>query len=234
MFDDYTIAAASVPHDQYETDFMDENISPTSSRSTTPAPEDMSVYHSPPHLDMVTELSHRFKQQSLGSRRQRFPPMHPAALLPPTLDIEPPSLPLRSSRRRSSSALLVWQQRQTMTRQQCTPAHLLQISKLVEELSQDINPSCNATHPSSSSGYRAPLSPTSNPSSCSSFESTPTSSGSEDSGFHGVRTSSRRLANRVNKEARRRERIEGLERKQKLVLKKIRLRKSLVSVGEIA
>lgn len=114
-----------------------------------------------------------------------------------------------------------------MTRRQCTPAYLAQITKLVEELSQDINPCYNATHPSSSD-YAAPLSPTSNPSSCSSFESTPSSSGSEDSGFGTVRTSSRALAHKVDKEARRRERIEGLERRQKLVLKKVRLRRSSV------
>lgn len=206
---------------------MDDDISPTSSRTTTPAPEEMNLYDLPPNLDIVTELSNRFQQQSLSARKQQLRPMDPAVLLPPTLDIESPSLPLRSSRRRSSS-LLVSQQRQSMARRQCTPAHLSHISKLVEELAQDVNPCYNATHPSSSV-YRAPLSPTSNPSSFNSFESTPTSSGSEDCGLDIDGLSRSGHVDRVDKESRRRRTtIEGLERKQKLVLKKVRLRKSLV------
>ncbi|KAL8764098.1 MAG: hypothetical protein Q9184_000240 [Pyrenodesmia sp. 2 TL-2023] len=227
MFEHYSIAGASLPHDVYQTDLMDDNISPTSSRTTTPAPEEMDLNGLPPPVGLVIELSYRFKQQSLGARRQQRRPVNPTALLPPTLDIEPPSLPLGSSRPRSSSSLPIWQQRRTMTRRQCTPAYLAQISKLVEELSQDVNPCYNTTRPFSSE-YRTPLSPTSIVSSRSSFESTPSSSGSEDSSFSTVPTSSRVLAHKVDKEARRRERVEALERRQKLVLKKVRLRRSSV------
>ncbi|KAI4131907.1 MAG: hypothetical protein LQ338_000989 [Usnochroma carphineum] len=225
MFDHYSIAGASLPHDPFETDDMDDNISPTSSRTTTPTPDETDMYDIQQTTDTVAELSNRFKQQSLRDRRQRLPPMHPSTPLPPALNIEPPTLPLRSSRRRSSS-LLVWQQRQSMTRRQCTPAQLSQISKLVEELSQDVNPCYNTTHPSSSD-TQAPLSPTSNPSSFGSLESTPTSSGSEDCGPEITGSSRRMDVGRIDKESRKRSTAEVLDRKQKLVLKKVRMRKSL-------
>ncbi|KAL8957995.1 MAG: hypothetical protein Q9193_004861 [Seirophora villosa] len=235
MFDDYSIAGASLPHDLDDTAILlDEDISPTSSRAGTPSPVEMNVNDAlPPNPDMITELSSRFKQQSLGARtQQQLGPMEPADLLPPTLAIESPLLPLRSSSRRRSSSLLVWQQRQSMTRRQCSPAYLAQISKLAGELtsSRDLNLCYNATHPSSADHDRPPLSPTSNPSSCcssSSFGSTPTSSGSEDAGFGVLGRPSRRvLPSKVDKCSRRKSKVEALERKQALVLKNVRVRRS--------
>ena len=214
---------------------MDDDISPTSSRTTTPAPDEEKIPKLQLNMDTVTELSDRFRHHRLESCTEPFIEIDPAALSPPIYDIEPPTLPLRASRRRSSS-LLVWQQRQSMTRRQCTPAHLSQISKLVDELSQDINPCYNATHPSSD--HRGPVSPTSNPSSFDSSESTPSSSGSEDCGLDNESLSRRVLANkmssRVNKESRRGATVDVLERKQKLVLKKVRMRKSLVRLRTAA
>ncbi|KAL8719297.1 MAG: hypothetical protein Q9225_003680 [Loekoesia sp. 1 TL-2023] len=228
MFDDYSIAGASQPHDLC---IMDDDISPTSSRATTPAPDETTMHELHFMTDTVTELSNRFQQQRLGSCTQQLIEIDPATLSPPALDIEPPTLSLRASRRRSSS-LAVWQQQQSMARRQCTPAHLSQISRLVEELSENVNPCYNATHPSSRCGNI--VSPTSNPSSFNSFESTPSSSGSEDCGLDNDCLSRRVLANKVSKQSRRGATVDALERKQKLVLKKVRMRKSQVKLRTAA
>ncbi|KAL9600808.1 MAG: hypothetical protein Q9219_002946 [cf. Caloplaca sp. 3 TL-2023] len=229
MFDGYSIIGASHPHDLC---FRDEDISPTSSRATTPASEEFDMAPSPLDMDTVAELSDRFRQHRLGSCSQQMIDVDNPTSLRSAVDIAPPKLPFRTSRRRSSS-LLIWQQRQNMTRRQCKPAHLLQISRLVEELSQDTKPCYNATHPSSD--HRSPVSPTSNPSSpFSDFESTPSSSGSEDCGLEIDCAVKGALGNKVSKEARRGGGGDALERKQKLVLKKVRMRKSLVRLRTVA
>ncbi|KAL8676252.1 MAG: hypothetical protein Q9186_007213 [Xanthomendoza sp. 1 TL-2023] len=225
---------------------MDDNISPTSSRTSTPILEETNMHQSPLSMDSVTELSYRLEQHTLEARRQQqqastsFEP--PPTLSPPSWDeIDPPptSSSLRTRRRRSSS-LLVWQQRQTMTRRQCTTAHLSHISALVEEMSHNDdtnnnNPYFDLAHPSSG-GDRSPISPTSNPGlSFTNFYSTPSSSssGSEDcSPENSDWAPSSRIqlaSNKVGKEWRRgAATMNGLGREhQKLVWKKIRMRKSL-------
>ncbi|KAL8768054.1 MAG: hypothetical protein Q9209_005597 [Squamulea sp. 1 TL-2023] len=229
MFDDYSIAGASQPHrtDKNYSMMMDDDISPTSSRTTTPSPEDMSIPQSPPAMDSLTELSYRLKQHTLGEREHQSTHLEPLLLSPASLDVEPPTSSARTRRRRSSS-LLIWQQRQALTRRQCTLSHLSHISALVEELSQNVNkPDYDATHPSST--YRSPVSPTSNPSSFASFNSTPSSSGSEDCGSGTSCAPSKIMASKVGKEWRRGASCrEATERKKKLVMKKIRMRRSLV------
>ncbi|KAI4199003.1 MAG: hypothetical protein LQ350_004919 [Teloschistes chrysophthalmus] len=202
---------------------MEDNISPTSSRTSTPAPEALFSYEFAPSMDMVTELSSRFEHQTLASCGPDTDP-----LSPPSLNIEPPKRHARSSRSRSSS-LLVWQQRQTLARRQCTQAHLSQISALVKEMSPD------STHPSFTCS--GPLSPTSNPSSPGgAFDSNPSSSGSEDcceielDTFDCGSAAERPHMTRVGKAWRRATSVEALERKQKLVLKKVRMRKSLIRI----
>ncbi|KAL8786344.1 MAG: hypothetical protein Q9213_002841 [Squamulea squamosa] len=231
MFDDYSIAGASQRHgiDENYYKVNDDDISPTSSRTTTPSPEDMSITQSSPAIDSVTELSHRLNQHTLGEQEHQSTPFEPLLLSSTSSDIEPPISSLRTRRCRSSS-LLIWQQRQAMTRRQCTLSHLSHISALVEELSHNVNnPDYDAPHPSST--YRSPVSPTSNPSSFASFDSTPSSSGSEDCGSEASCASSRIIASKVGKEWRRGVlREEAMERKKKLVMKKIRMRKSLVSL----
>ncbi|KAL9007022.1 MAG: hypothetical protein Q9188_000226 [Gyalolechia gomerana] len=209
---------------------MDEDISPTASRATTPSPDELNMTERQWNMDTITELSNRFQQHRLGSYAHEI---DPAALSPLALDIEPPTLPLRASRRRSSS-LPIRQQRRNMSRRQCTPTHLSQISRLVEELSQDVNPCYNATHPSSQ--YRSSVSPTSNPPSFNSLESTSSSSsGSEDSGCDHDSLSRRLVANKVSKESRRGATVDASERRQqKLVPKKVRIRKSLVRLRTAA
>lgn len=231
MFDGYSIAAASQSHGYYAV--MDDDISPTSSRTTTPTPEEATVYHSSSSMDSVAELSYRLEQHTLGARGQRLNILEsPSPLLPPSLEFEPPiSSSLRTQRRRSST-LRIWQQRQAMTRRQCiTPAHLSHIPALVEDVSPYVNnPYYDASHPSSTY-HRSPGSPTSNPCSSTSFDPTPSSSGSEDCGSETSScTSSRILASRVGKEWRRGGSSEAMERKQKLVLKKIRMRRSLMRI----
>ncbi|KAI4188675.1 MAG: hypothetical protein L6R41_001996 [Letrouitia leprolyta] len=204
---------------------MDEDISPTCSRATTPVSDEMDKAQLPLSTDTIVELSNRFQQHRLDPYA---PETDGSTLSPPALDIEPPTLPLRAARRRSPS-LLVWQQRQSMSRRQRTPAHLSQISRVVEGLSRDVNPCYNATHPSSQ--QRSPVSPTSNPSSFSSLESTPSLSGSEDSGCDHDFSSRRLIANKISKETRRGATVDALERRQqKLVLKKVRMRKSLMKI----
>ncbi|KAL8944119.1 MAG: hypothetical protein Q9211_000710 [Gyalolechia sp. 1 TL-2023] len=223
MFDGFSIAFASQPHDLY---LMDKNLSPTSLRATTRMTGMTELWLK---VDTVTELSNRFQQHRLGSYEHEI---DPATLSPPALGIEPLALPLRAARRRSSS-LLVWQQRQTMSRRRCTPAHMSQASRLVEELSLDVNPPYSSTHPCSQ--YSGPVSPTSNPSSFNSFDSTPSSSASGDPGCDHVSWSKRLVANKVSKESRRGGTVDTLEtRQQRLVLKQVRMRKSFVSLRTAA
>lgn len=230
MFEDYSIAGASQPHGYYAV--MDDDISPTSSRTTTPTPEEANIYQPSSSMDSVAELSYRLEQHTLGAREQRPNVFeYSSPLSPPSLEIEPPttSSSLRTRRRRSSS-LLIWQQRQAMTRRQCTtPAHLAHISALVEDVSPDVNnPYYDASHPSSTY-HQSPVSPTSNPTSFACFDSTPSSSGSEDCGSETSSCSSGRvLASKIGKEWRRGGSSEAMERKQKWVLKKIKMRRSLL------
>ena len=225
MFDDYSIANASQPHpvDGGYSAVMDDDISPTSSPTTTPFPEEANTY--PPSsssMDSVMDLSYRLEQHTLEAHRQRMNALVAPDLSPLSLEIEPPALSSLRTRLPPSSSLVVLQQRQaTMRRQRITPAHLSHISALVQETSHD------TSHPSSI--CRTPVSPTSSPSSFASCDSTPSSSGSEDCGSEtSPRIPSRILASKVTKEWRRSTSSEALERKQKLVLRKIRMRRSLV------
>ncbi|KAL9034547.1 MAG: hypothetical protein Q9180_005343 [Flavoplaca navasiana] len=225
MFDDYSITSASQPH-QVDGGYyaaLDDDISPTSSPTMTPFPEEANT--SPPlssSMDSVMDLSYRLEQHTLEAHRQRMNALVAPDLSPLSLDIEPPALSSLRTRRPHSASLAVLQQRQATTRRQCiTPARLSHISALVEETSHD------TSHPSSI--CRTPVSPTSSPSSFTSFDSTPSSSGSEDCGSEmSPRIPSRILASKVTKEWRRSTSSEALERKQKLVMRKIRMRRSLM------
>ncbi|KAI4277943.1 MAG: hypothetical protein LQ337_001373 [Flavoplaca oasis] len=225
MFDGYSIASASQPHrvDGSYYAVMDDDISPTSSPTTTPFPEEANI--SPPSsssMDSVMDLSYRLEQHTLEAHRQRMNALVAPDLSPSSLDIEPPILSSLHTRPRRSSSLLVLQQQQATTRRQCiTPARQSHISALVEETSHD------TSHPSSI--CRTPVSPTPSPSSFTSPDSTPSSSGSEDCGSEtSPRIPSRILASKVTKEWRRSTSSESLEMKQKLVLRNIRMRRSLM------
>ncbi|KAL8713378.1 MAG: hypothetical protein Q9220_002577, partial [cf. Caloplaca sp. 1 TL-2023] len=224
MFDDYTFATASQPHGVYTTNYMDDGVSPTSSRMTTPPPDEMYTSDTRSDSNMITELSVRLEQYNLGASTQPLGTFSEAALPATFSDIEPPTLPLRKLRPQASS-LNVWQQRQILTRRRCHPAHLSHIKTLAESIEQDTTPCYNVAHPSSN--HQGPLSPTSDPSSLNSPESTPSSSGSEDCSFESHHISKYALANRIGKEWRRETSLDAVERRQKLVMKKIRMRKSL-------
>lgn len=224
MFEDYSIAGASQSHDFYAV--MDEDISPTSSCTTTPTPEEARGRQSSSSMDSVADLSNRLEQHTLGARQQRLDALEPPALSPLFLEMEPQISSSLGRRRRRSSSLLIRQQRQALTRRQCIPAHPSHIAALVEDVSKDINnPYHEAPHPSSTY-HPTPVSPTSNPSSFASFDSTPCSSGSEDCGSESSSCMSSRML--ASKEWRRAGSSEATERKQKLVLKKIRMRRSLM------
>ncbi|KAL8703489.1 MAG: hypothetical protein Q9201_003332 [Fulgogasparrea decipioides] len=229
MFDGYSIADASMPHRLDENIIIDDDVSPTTSRATTPAPEEQSLFQFQPTMDMVAELSTRFTQQTLGACGQQLATFEPATLCPPpSTDPATSTLAAPLSRRRNPS-LLLSHHRQSMKRRQCVnPAHLSHISALVEEMPQDVDLQYNAAHPSTQ--YPSPVSPTSNPYSPTSFESTPSSSGSEDCGIDldSLKGLERLHATKIGKAWRRGSFTDPLERKQKLVLKKVRMRKSLV------
>ncbi|KAL8817916.1 MAG: hypothetical protein Q9223_003339 [Gallowayella weberi] len=207
---------------------MDDDISPTSSRTTTPAPEETNMHQPPFSIDPVTELSYRLEQHTLQARRQQqLTPFEPPTLSPPSSETEPPSS--LHARCRHSPSLLVRQQRQAITRRQYTTTHhLSHISALVEDMSHD-----NANPSSSCEDDRSPISPTSStPASLffQNFDSTPSSSGSEDccpDPDGDCAPSNRILAGKIEKEWRRGAvATHSLAREQKLVLRKIRMRKS--------
>ena len=223
-FDHYSLLDASRSHSSHYPHTMDDDISPTSSRAASPTLEDVSMDSV---IDPVTELSLHFDQQTLQACDQKPAVLDARTLLPPAIIVEPPSLPLKLSRRRSSS-LLILQQRQAMSRRQCNPAHLSRISALVEDLACERQTSYDTAHPSSHD--QSPVSPTSTPSSDSSLESTPTSSGAEDASFYPTPRIKRPLAHRVSKDLGPATSSEALERKQKLILKKVRMRKSSIKL----
>ncbi|KAL8808226.1 MAG: hypothetical protein Q9182_000290 [Xanthomendoza sp. 2 TL-2023] len=241
MFDNYSIAVASQAHalDEkfYIMDDDDDDISPTSSRTTTPAPEETNMLQSPFSIDPVAELSYRLQQHTLQARsrqqqqqqqQQQLTPFEPPTLSPSSSEPNPPpTSSLGTRRRKHTPSLLIWQQRQAMTRRQCTPAHLSHISALVQQMSHDPqNPYFDLAAPRSSSSSGG-LSPTSTSTLASSLDSTPSSSGSEDCcPDNGEWAPSRILAGKIEKEWRRGAAgMGGLNRGQKLVLRKIRMRK---------
>lgn len=85
MFDGYSIAVASQPHDLY---IMDEDVSPTSSRATTPAPEAIDMSQLEFNTDTIAELSNRFRQHRLDPYAHKTDDL---TLSSPVLDIEPPT-----------------------------------------------------------------------------------------------------------------------------------------------
>ncbi|KAL8735046.1 MAG: hypothetical protein Q9181_002984 [Wetmoreana brouardii] len=240
MFDGYSITHASMPHGLNENIITEDDVSPATSRATTPAPDEPSLYQFSTTMDVVTELSNRFTQYTLTACGQQLATFEPTTLYPPpSNDPASSTLPAPSSRRRRPSILS--HQRQSMKRRQCVnPAHLSHISALVEEVSQDVNLPYKTARPSAR--YPSPVSPTSNPCSPTSFESTPSSSGSEDCTIdldHGIdldplKGLERLHATKIGKAWRRGSFTDPLERKQKLVLKKVRMRKSLVRLRTAA
>ena len=211
---------------------MEHAISPNSSRDTTPNGEDdnsnpatqcSATYNS------ITDLSQHFDRHSLTSRR-------------PSVVRE--TLPLRardhvqSLQSASNFSNRVCRQRRSLNRLQCSPTHLSRISALVEEVVQTGHPIYDSTYPNHSTlddSTSPSLSPDEQrPSQSSYFGFTPLSPSSTST--FGARTthSTRQVPScKVDKELRHctsRESIGG----QRMVQKKIRMRRSSKSLGKPA
>lgn len=137
MFEDFSFACAS-RHAFYDPYPMNDIVSPTSSRGSTPCYDsgynDSSGRGYPISIS-IAELSHHFDQHSLGPSRcvEGFTPC--AREL---------KLPLHSP---NSFSNRVCRQRQSLNRLQCSADHLSRISALVEGMVQTESPLHEPTHP---------------------------------------------------------------------------------------
>ena len=141
MFDDFTFACASRQHPFYHSYPMDNTISPTSSRESTPS-YDLPYHGSPERghsiATSIADLSHHFDQHTLTPRR---PNVCGDASTPRARELnQPHHAPTSFSNR-------ICRRRQSLNRLQCSSEHLSRISALVEEMVQTGQPLYEPTHP---------------------------------------------------------------------------------------
>ena len=228
MFEDFSFACASRQrafHDLYP---MDDSVSPTFSRESTPCC-DNGCSGSPergyPISTSIAELSQHFDQHSLTSRR---PSACIESFAPRAREL---NLPNHSP---NSFSNRVCRQRKSLNRLQCSSEHLSRISAFVEEMVQTGQPLYEPTHPAAllDDSSSPSLSPDVVPTMSSYFNvrsSRPSSSydgnGDPRSPQHPLRSSQ---SYKVDKDLRHSASREGIGKP--MVKKKIRMRKSLKMV----
>lgn len=141
MFEDFSFACASSQHPFYDLYPMDDSVSPTSSRDSTPC-YDAGYNGSPerecPISTSIAELSQHFDQHTITPRR---PSGCIEGLTPRARELDPAHHSPNSFTNR------ICRQRQSLNRLQCSSDHLSRISALVEEMVQTGQPLYEPTHP---------------------------------------------------------------------------------------
>lgn len=141
MFEDFSFASASRQHAFYDPDPMDDSVSPTSSRESTPYSGNGYNGSSEPGYSISTsiaELSRHFDQHTLTHHR---PSVSGEGSTPRAHELNPPRQASNSFSNR------VCRRRQSLTRLQCSADHFSRISALVEEMVQTGQPLCETAHP---------------------------------------------------------------------------------------
>lgn len=130
MFEDFSFACAYRQHTFYDPNTMDDSVSPTSSRESTPCYDNGyngSLERGSPISTSIVELSQHFDQHTLTSRR---PSVCVEGSTPRARELNPPHhSPISFSNQ-------VCRRRRTLNRLQCSSNHLSRISALVEEMVQ--------------------------------------------------------------------------------------------------
>ena len=225
MFEDFSFASTSRQHAFYDPDPMDDSVSPTSSRESTPYSGN--GYDGFPERGYsistsIAELSRHFDQHTLTHRR---PSVSGEGSTPRARELSPLCQPSNSFSNRVS------RQRQCLNRLQCSADHFSRISALVEEMVQTGQPFCETTHPAAllDDSTSPSLSPDEISPMASNFKTSsprPSSSYSVngDTGLpqHSLRHSQ---SYKIDKDLRRSASKEGIGKP--MVKKKIRMRKSL-------
>lgn len=140
MFEDFSFARASRQHAFYDPYPMDDSVSPTSSRESTPCHDN--GYNDTPDRGYsistsIAELSQHFDQHTLTPRR---PSVSGQGSVPRACELNPPRQHPKSFSNR------VCCRRQSLNRLQCSSDHLSRISALVENMVKTGQPLCEATH----------------------------------------------------------------------------------------
>lgn len=141
MFDDFSFACPSRQPAFYHPFPMDDSISPTSSRDSTPC-YDNGYHVSPergyPISTSITELSRHFDRHTITPPR---PSICVDGSTPHPRELNPPHHSPNSFTNR------ICRQRQSLNRLQCSSDHLSRISALVEEMVQTGQALYDPTHP---------------------------------------------------------------------------------------
>ena len=134
MFEDFSFACASRQPAFYHPYSMNDGVSPTSSRESTPGYDNGyndSPEHGCPISTSIAELSQHFDRHTLTSRR---PSVCLDGLVPRARELNPPHhFP-------NSFSTRVCRRRESLNRLQCSADHLSRISALVEEMVQTGQP----------------------------------------------------------------------------------------------
>ncbi|CAD6573592.1 MAG: hypothetical protein ASARMPRED_006207 [Alectoria sarmentosa] len=221
MFEQFSFACASRQHAVYDPYPMDDPVSPTSSRESTPC-YDNGFNSSPeryPLSTSIAELSQHFDQQTLTPRR---PSICIERSAPRARELNPPQHSPNSFSNR------VCRRRQSLNRLQCSSDHLSRISALVEEMVHTGQPVHELAHPAApvEDSTSPSLSPDEIPPMASYFNMSSSSSYSANGDMrlpqHSLRHSQ---SYKIDKDLRHSGSREGIGKP--LVKKKIRMRKSL-------
>ena len=223
MFEDFSFLSPSRQCAYYSSCQMEDSISPSSSRESSPCYEN--GYGGPrryPTSNSIAELSRHFDQHTLSPRRPSTVPE----------DSTPRSRDTNSYLQSPNSfSNRVCRRRQSINRLQCYPAHLSRISTLVEGMLETGQPYYDSsllddsTSPSLSPDEHEPI-----PESYLGFTTLPASAtgigaGSSNSPQHSLRHSH---SYKIDKELRHSASREGLGKP--MVKKKIRMRRSSKSL----
>ena len=225
MFEDFSFACASRQHAFYNPYPMDDNVSPTSSRESTPCGDagyDASPERAYPISTSIVELSQHFDQHTITSRRQS---VCIEASIPRARELHPRHHSPNSFTSRVS------RQRQNLSRLQCSSDHLSRISGLVEEMVQSGQPLYEPTQPAAL--LDDPTSPSLSPDEVPSMASYFTISSSRSSSSFGAtcdpriphHSLRRSPSYKIEKDLRHSTSRDGFGKP--MVKKKIRMRKSL-------
>lgn len=232
MFEKFSFASASRQHRAFYDSFttMDDSISPSSSRDSTPCHENgyngsgrrYSISNS------IAELSRDFDQQTLTPRSRR-----------PSISRDVSTHRTREHPQHLQSASSfsnrVCRRRQSINRLQCSTTHLSRISALVEDMVHTGQPLYDPTHPSArlDDSTSPSLSPDEEPPSATSYfgftSLPPSSAASPGLAQHSLRHSQQSGSRRVDREPRH---VASRDGNVTMVKKKIRMRKSTKSLSK--
>ncbi len=144
MLEDFSFTSSTKGQSFHSASSMDSSVSPTSSRGTSPSFDDGYTRRSTASYS-IEELSQRFDRHNLDHQR---PDLYPDAVLSQARNVDP-STRAQRNQNSTNNASHLWQQRQALSRRQCTPNHSWQPSTIHEGRLSNDRSSYDTSHPSS-------------------------------------------------------------------------------------